>query len=182
MSKKKTKIDAFILPGHVSAIIGSKPYKFISEKFNTPAVITGFEPSDILEGIFFILKQIESNKPKIEIQYNRAVQPQGNAFAVKLLYSVFEKTDSQWRGIGIIKNSGLKFTKKYEKFDTLKKFGMKIKKLEEPAGCLCGKVLTGIATPQQCEYFGKNCTPLNPIGPCMVSSEGTCCAYYKYGF
>ncbi|PIU84093.1 MAG: hydrogenase formation protein HypD [Elusimicrobia bacterium CG06_land_8_20_14_3_00_38_11] len=182
LEQKKIKIDAFILPGHVSAIIGFQPYGFISKKFKTPAVITGFEPSDILEGIFFILKQIKSNKPEIEIQYKRAVKPQGNPFAVKLLYSVFEETDSQWRGIGIIKNSGLKFTKKYENYDALKKFKIKIKNIEEPAGCLCGKVLTGIAKPQQCGYFGENCTPLNPIGPCMVSSEGTCAAYYKYGF
>ncbi|HAX62142.1 MAG TPA: hydrogenase formation protein HypD [Elusimicrobia bacterium] len=180
LEQKKIKIDAFILPGHVSAIIGSQPYKFISEKFNTPAVITGFEPSDILEGIFSILKQIKSNKPEIEIQYRRAVKPQGNPFAVKLLYSVFEETDSQWRGIGTIKNSGLKFTKKYDNYDALKKFKIKIKSVEEPAGCLCGKVLTGIAKPQQCGYFGKKCTPSNPIGPCMVSSEGTCAAYYKY--
>lgn len=181
LEQKKIKIDAFILPGHVSAIIGSRPYGFIPENFNTPAVITGFEPADILGGIFLILKQIKSNKPEIEIQYKRAVKPQGNPFAVKLLYSVFEETDSQWRGIGIIKNSGLKFTKKYENYDALKKFKVKIKNTKDPAGCLCGKVLTGIAKPQQCGYFGKNCTPLNPIGPCMVSSEGTCAAYYKYG-
>ena len=182
LEQKKIKIDAFILPGHVSAIIGGRPYGFISKKFNIPAVITGFEPSDILEGIFLILKQIKSNKPEIEIQYKRVVKPQGNPFAVKLLYSVFEETDSQWRGIGIIKNSGLKFAKKYKNSGALKKFKIKTKNIKEPAGCLCEKVLTGIAKPQQCGYFGKNCTPLNPIGPCMVSSEGTCAAYYKYGF
>lgn len=181
LEQKVIKIDGFLLPGHVSTIIGSKPYKLISEKFKIPGVITGFEPADILEGIFLILKQLKSNKPNIEIQYKRIVKEQGNPFAVKLLYSVFEKTDVQWRGIGTIKNSGLKFKKRYEKFDAIKKFGLKIKFAKDPSGCLCGKILTGTAIPRQCIYFGKKCTPTNPVGPCMVSSEGTCAAFYKYG-
>jgi hydrogenase expression/formation protein HypD len=181
LEQKTVKINGFLLPGHVSAIIGVKPYKFIPQKYRIPSVITGFEPHDILEGILLILKQIKSNKPKIEIQYKRTVKEQGNPFAVKLLHSIFEKTDAQWRGIGIIKNSGLKLRKNYEKFDALRKFGIKIKNIKDPSGCLCGKILTGTAKPQQCSYFGKKCTPVNPIGPCMVSSEGTCAAYYKYG-
>lgn len=181
LEQNVSRIDGFILPGHVSTIIGSKPYRFIAEKFRIPAVITGFEPSDILEGIMLIANQIKRAKPEIEIQYQRCVKEQGNLYAVKLLYSVFESSDSQWRGIGLIKNSGLKFRKKYQRFDTFKKFGLKVRNTKEPAGCLCGKILTGIAKPNQCGYFGKKCTPSNPIGPCMISSEGTCAAYYKYG-
>ncbi|MDD5687807.1 MAG: hydrogenase formation protein HypD [Elusimicrobia bacterium] len=181
LEQKKVRIDGFLLPGHVSTIIGSKPYKFITEKYRIPSVITGFEPSDVLEGISLILKQIISKNPRIEIQYKRVVKETGNPFAVKLLYSVFEETDSQWRGIGVIKDSGLKFRKEYEQFDALRKFKLKIKPAKESTKCLCGKILTGIAKPHQCGYFGKKCTPTNPIGPCMVSSEGTCAAYYKYG-
>jgi len=181
LEQKSVKINGFLLPGHVSAIIGSKPYRFISEKFGIPCAIAGFESTDILEGILSILKQIKSKKPKIEIQYKNVVRPQGNPFATKLLYSVFTESDSSWRGIGLIRNSGLKLRKNYEKYDALKKFGVRIKDVKEPAGCLCGKVLTGTAKPRQCKYFGKKCTPETPIGPCMVSSEGTCAALYKYG-
>ncbi|MBN1384903.1 MAG: hydrogenase formation protein HypD [Elusimicrobia bacterium] len=180
LEQKQIKIDGFMLPGHVSTIIGSRPYRFIAENFKRPGVITGFESADILEGIFLILNQSKSGKAKIEIQYKGIVKEQGNPFALKLLYSIFEKADTQWRGIGTIKNSGLKFRKKYMKFDSLKKFRLKVKTTKEPAGCLCGKILTGIAKPKQCRYFGKKCTPASPIGPCMVSSEGTCAAHYKY--
>ncbi|OGS46546.1 MAG: hydrogenase formation protein HypD [Elusimicrobia bacterium RIFOXYD2_FULL_34_15] len=181
LEQKNLKIDGFLLPGHVSAIIGSKPYQFITEKYKISSVITGFEPSEILEGIFMILKQIKTKKPIIEIQYKKVVKKEGNPFAMKLLYSIFEESDSQWRGLGIIKKSGLKFKYKYKKFDALQKFKTKLKNAKEPVGCLCGKILTGTVKPIQCHLFGKKCNPSNPIGPCMVSSEGTCAAYYKYG-
>lgn len=180
LEQKRVEIDGFLLPGHVSVIIGARPYRMISEKFKRPGVITGFEPEDILEGIFLLLKQLKSGKPKIEIQYKGIAMEHGNPFALKLLYSIFKKTDARWRGIGIIKNSGLKFRKKYIRFDALKKFNIKVKPAEEPPGCMCGKILTGIAKPKQCRYFGSKCTPASPIGPCMVSSEGTCAAHYKY--
>lgn len=180
LKQKRVRIDGFLLPGHVSTIIGARPYGMIPEKFKKPGVITGFDPADILEGIFLLLKQIESGRPKIEIQYRGIVRKQGNPFALKLLYSIFEKTDAQWRGIGIIKNSGLQFRNKYIKFDALKKFGIKVKRAAEMPGCICGKILTGAAKPKQCRHFGKKCMPSTPIGPCMVSSEGTCAAYYRY--
>ncbi|HAM39573.1 MAG: hydrogenase formation protein HypD [Elusimicrobia bacterium RIFOXYC2_FULL_34_12] len=179
--KQRIKIDGFLLPGHVSAIIGSKPYQFITEKYNIPSVITGFEPSEILQGIYMILKQIHSGKTSIEIQYKKVVKDAGNPLAIRLLYSVFEETDSQWRGLGIIKNSGLKFRNEYKILDALQKFRIKLKNFKEPVGCLCGKILTGTVKPPQCKLFGIKCNTTNPIGPCMVSSEGTCAAYYKYG-
>ncbi len=176
------KIDGFICPGHVSTVIGSKPYKFISEKYKIPCVITGFEPVDIFEGIFMLVKQIVENKKKasVEIQYKRSVRPEGNPKAVKIMYDVFEVIDSNWRGIGKIPKSGLRLKNKYSNFDIEKVHNIKIEKVKEPAGCICGEILKGTKIPTECLLFRKVCKPENPIGACMVSSEGTCSAYYKY--
>jgi len=172
-------IDGFICPGHVSAIIGSKPYNFIAEEFNTPCVICGFEPLDILHGIYMLLEQLEKGKAEVEIQYKRAVKPQGNKIAQQKLNQVFYKIDSNWRGIGVIKKSGLDLRPEFQQFNA-NRFNISVEKSRENPGCRCGEVLKGLIDPTECPLFGKVCTPENPKGACMVSSEGTCAAYYKY--
>jgi len=172
-------IDGFLCPGHVSIITGTAAYDDII-KAGRSAVITGFEPVDILEGIHLILGQIISNTKEVEIQYKRAVTVEGNIKAREILFDVFETGPSLWRGIGEIPGSGLFFKKEYRDFDTLKRFEIPDITPVEISNCSCGEILRGIKHPGQCALFKKACTPLNPIGPCMVSSEGTCSTYYKY--
>ena len=179
---KDIKVDGFILPGHVSTIIGANAYSFLK----IPGVIAGFEAEDILESIGMIIEMIDCpvgapHATPVQIQYKSVVKNDGNPAALKILYEVFEPADSNWRGIGIIKGSGLVFRNKYKSFDALRRFKVKVKNAKEPRGCACGKILKGILTPLECPLFGKKCTPANPVGPCMVSSEGACSAYYKYG-
>ncbi len=180
LNDKNLQIDGFILPGHVSTILGKEPYKFIAQKYGKAGVITGFEASDILKGIYMILKQIKEKNFKIEIQYKKAVSESGNQKALEILYKVFEPVDAFWRGIGKIKNSGLKLREDFEKFDATLKFNIPELDSYENPGCICGDILKGLKEPFQCNLFKKVCNPLNPIGPCMVSSEGTCAAYFKY--
>ncbi len=180
LKDKQIKIDAFLCPGHVSAVIGSRPYNFIAENYCTPCVISGFEPYDILESIVMIIEQLKRGKPEVEIQYRRVVREEGNPAAVKSIYEVFDKSDSVWRGLGNIPVSGLKLKEKFLKFDAKTHFPVKEIKSVEPAGCECGNVLKGIKRPVECKLFSKVCRPDNPVGPCMVSSEGSCAAYYKY--
>jgi len=177
---KEVKIDAFLCPGHVSAIIGSKPYLFIARDYHIPCVISGFEPLDILESIGMIAKQLKEGRSEVEIQYKRVVREEGNPTAVKSIYEVFEKSDSTWRGLGNIPESGLKLKEKFLKFDAKSNFPVKEINSREPPGCECGNVLKGIKKPTECKLFLKVCRPENPVGPCMVSSEGSCAAYYKY--
>jgi len=177
---REVKINAFLCPGHVSVIIGSKPYNFIAEDYHIPCVISGFEPMDILESIATIIRQINKGIAEVEIQYRRVVREEGNPTAVKLMYEVFDKSDSLWRGLGNISGSGLKLKNKFLKFDAKTFFPVKRIKSREPAGCECGDVLKGIKKPAECRLFSKICKPENPVGPCMVSSEGSCAAYYKY--
>jgi len=174
-------IDGFLCPGHVSTMIGADAYRMIPEA-GRAAVITGFEPVDILEGLWMLLKQIESGRPEIAIQYSRGVRPEGNQRAMNLLHSVFETADAEWRGLGVIPQSGLVLRRDFESFDALKRFPPpEIKSLDAAAcGCACGDIPRGIKLPPDCPLYKKVCTPANPIGPCMVSSEGTCSAYYKY--
>jgi hydrogenase expression/formation protein HypD len=180
LQDKNIQIDGLLLPGHVSAIIGMKPYEFIPQKYDTPCVISGFEPIDILSSINMILKQIENLNSKVEIEYKRVVKKEGNPFAVQEIYDVFEPEDSKWRGLGDIAGSGLKIKDKYSKIDSKIKFHVDKIDSKESAGCECGNILKGIKNPFECKYFAKSCTPGSPIGPCMVSSEGTCAAYFKY--
>ena len=180
LNEKDIHIDGFILPGHVSTILGIEPYKFIAEKYKKAGVITGFEPEDILQGINMLVNQVKNSDYKIEIQYKRAVNPEGNPKAIDILFKVFEKSDSEWRGLGIIERSGLKLKKEFENFDAEKIFKIPNFKSKEIPGCICGEILKGVKEPFECKLFGKICTPLNPVGPCMVSSEGTCSAYFKY--
>ncbi len=177
----EVKIDGFICPGHVSIIIGAKPYGFIAEQYHVPCVITGFEPVDILQAILMLVKA--RDQARVEIQYTRAVKIEGNVMAQQILANVFEPVDAAWRGIGVIPVSGLKIRQEYSRFDASIAFEVPqdISCVETaPSACICGKILRGVATPIDCPLFATVCTPEEPIGACMVSSEGTCSAYYKY--
>jgi len=176
----EVKIAGFLAPGHVSTIIGVYPYNFIPEKYKIPVVISGFEPFDILKSIYLITESIVSGNPSVINQYKRAVKENGNEKAREVLHDVFEEENSEWRGIGEIENSGLKLKKEYTFFDAEKNFKIKIRKTKKRSGCICGEVLKGTKKPTDCKLFAVICNPENPIGPCMVSSEGTCAAYYKY--
>jgi hydrogenase expression/formation protein HypD len=176
---EEVNIDGFICPGHVSAIIGSDPYNFIASQYKVSCVICGFEPLDILQSIYMLIKQIEEGKAKVEIQYKRVVKPEGNKIALKKLKKVFSIVNSNWRGIGNIPQSGLEIRNEYSQFNA-RKFKITVEETKEFAGCRCGEVLRGIITPIECPLFKKVCTPEDPKGACMVSSEGTCAAYYKY--
>jgi len=181
LESKEIKIDGFICPGHVSAIIGEKPYYPIVEKYGIPSVIIGFEPVDLLEGIEMLTKQIvEKKKPSVENQYKRVVRAEGNKKALSLIQKVFEISDSQWRGLGILPKSGLSIKRTYSDFDAKKNIKCKIEKTHQNPECICGKVLCGTRKPYDCKLYSNTCTPEHPIGPCMVSSEGTCAAYYKF--
>lgn len=176
---EEVNIDGFICPGHVSAIIGSDPYNFIASQYKVSCVICGFEPLDILQSIYMLIKQIEEGKAKVEIQYKRVVKPEGNKIALKKLKKVFSIVNSNWRGIGNIPQSGLEIRNEYSRFNA-RKFKITVEETKEFAGCRCGEVLRGMITPIECPLFKKVCTPEDPKGACMVSSEGTCAAYYKY--
>jgi len=180
MKTEGIKIDGFILPGHVSVIIGEKAYIPFFEQFKIPCVVAGFEPSDILQAILALVEQIENKTPGLENAYTRAVSFEGNEKAVRIMNDVFEPADVVWRGIGIIPGSGLKIRDEFSDYDAMKKFGISEKDSIEPKGCACGEILTGLKTPVECPLYKKICTPIDPVGPCMVSSEGTCAAYYKY--
>ena len=174
------KVDALILPGHVSTIIGSEPYKFLAERYGIPGVITGFEPVDVLQGIAMIMRQLHEGRAEVEIAYARGVMPQGNPHAVAAIDEVFETCTATWRGLGDIPDSGYRLRDEYAQFDAVRRFQPEIEPTIEPRGCRCGDVLRGIMAPSDCPLFRKACTPENPIGPCMVSSEGSCAAYYRY--
>lgn len=173
-------IDGFILPGHVSTIIGSKPYEFIPKEFSIACCITGFGAEDILLGITMLLKQINIKKPEVEIQYKRSVKPEGNIKAIEFMNNTFSVSDSNWRGIGVLPQSGLKLNDNWAHRDSEKVFDIKVQSKPEPKGCQCGLILRGIKTPPECPLFAKSCTPEHPVGACMVSSEGSCSAYYKF--
>ena len=177
----EVKINGFICPGHVSTIIGSKAYEFITIDYGVPCVIAGFEPMDILQSVLMLVRQINKGQSKVEIGYRRAVRPEGNTKAQEIINEVFEISDTRWRGLGIVPKSGLAIKEKYHQFDASHAFEISVESKDDPKGCLCGEVLRGVKMPYDCAFFGKACTPENPIGPCMVSSEGTCAAYYKYG-
>lgn len=175
-----SQIDGYIGPGHVSTIAGSKIYESLVKEFAVSVAISGFEPVDILQSILMLVKRCENNEAGIDIQYSRAVTRDGNVKAQHIVSGVFEPTDDTWRGLGNIPLSGLKLKPAFQRFDAGLSFELKIDELPEPKGCLCGEILKGSTTPDQCKLFGKTCTPENPVGACMVSSEGTCAAYFKY--
>lgn len=173
-------IDGFLCPGHVATIIGSDAFRMIPEA-GRAGVIAGFEPVDILQGLWMILEQIASGRKEIAIQYGRGVNPEGNLKAGSVLAEVFMTADSEWRGIGEIAGSGLVFREAYASFDARRQFDIPDFRSADPPGCGCGDVLRGLCLPTDCPLFRKYCTPLNPVGPCMVSNEGTCAAFYKFG-
>jgi len=181
LSDPENRIHGFMLPGHVSAIIGLEPYRFVAEKYKVPCVVTGFEPMDILAGINMLLKQVVSGRPSVEDEYFRAVKAKGNPAAQALLAEVFTVSEASWRAIGTVKATGLAFSRAYETFDAVKRFNIPYSEAPEPKGCLCGQILLGKALPPDCPLFGKRCTPSSAVGPCMVSSEGACAAWFKYG-
>ncbi|MCD4745010.1 MAG: hydrogenase formation protein HypD, partial [Bacteroidales bacterium] len=166
------KIDGYIAPGHVSTVTGSGIYKDIAEKFGLCCVISGFEPVDMLKSIFMLVKQFETNSPKVEIEYKRAVKPEGNIKAQKIMNEVFELRDDWWRGLGVLPESGLKIREKYSNFDAEKKIEVEVEPTIEDKGCICGDILKGLKNPKDCKLFDKACTPNNPVGACMVSNEG----------
>jgi hydrogenase expression/formation protein HypD len=181
LNSSDVHVDGFILPGHVSTIIGRKPYEFLAEEYRKPSVITGFEATEIIEGILMIVRQIAQKRADVEIQYRTVVREEGNPRAVALLDQYFEPADAYWRGIGIIPNSGLKLRDRHASLDANTKVTPPPSTASEPALCSCGDILRGVKIPTECALFGTGCTPEAPIGPCMVSTEGSCAAYYKYG-
>jgi len=181
LSLGETKIDGFILPGHVSAIIGANAWKSIPDNFNKPSVVAGFEAQDLITGTLSLIDLIESNQNELKNEYKLIVRDEGNVHAQKLMYDVFEETDAEWRGIGVIPGSGLKIREQYKDYDAALKFPVDVPETVEHKGCRCGELLRGLISPYECPFFGKTCKPEHAIGPCMVSSEGPCAAYYNYG-
>lgn len=176
------QLDGFIGPGHVSMVIGTEPYEFISQKYHKPIVVSGFEPLDILQSIWMLLQQLVENRCEVENQYNRLVEPAGNLVALQAINQVFAVRENfDWRGLGDIPKSGLKIRPEYAQFDAELKFTIPNLKVADHKACQCGEILKGTLKPWQCKVFGTACTPETPIGTCMVSSEGACAAYYKYG-
>ena len=173
-------ISGFLLPGHVSVIIGQEPYQDVLSSASIPAVIAGFTANDILLALNMLLSQATEGRAQVENGYRRAVNPEGNAKAQELIKEVFTPCDITWRGLGIIPKSGLALAEPYQELDARSRLGAQIESEAPPAGCRCGEVLAGRISPPQCGLFSTTCTPQSPVGPCMVSSEGTCAAYYKY--
>ena len=178
--KEKSGVGALLCPGHVAAVIGSDAFNFVPEKLHLPAAVAGFEAYDILAAILRILVMLKNNEPKCVNMYPRAVTKEGNPQALKLLYEIMEPDDACWRGLGRIPISGLKIRENYSVFDARSRFENKQIVSAEPSGCLCASILRGEKLPTDCSFFGKSCLPDHPVGPCMVSSEGSCAAYYRY--
>jgi hydrogenase expression/formation protein HypD len=174
------EIDGFILPGHVSVITGLDAFVPIFQKYRIPSVVTGFEPVDILKAVLKLVEQNESKTPRLMNAYPRAVADGGNPKARAIMDQVFEKADALWRGIGHIPDSGMVLKASFYKFDAAKKFELSVPDTREPPGCDCGRILMGLKRPDECRLYKKACTPMHPVGPCMVSSEGACAAFYKY--
>ncbi|OIR42119.1 hydrogenase formation protein HypD [Corynebacterium sp. NML140438] len=182
-----TEVDGFIGPGHVATVVGTKAFDFLAEEFNRPVSVCGFEPLDILQGVAQLLEQftsgeIAAGKARVQNQYARVVRPEGNPSAQALLNRVFDIRDEfEWRGLGVLPNSGMAISEEFAKWDAERIFDVPGNRVEDPAACECGSVLTGHIKPWQCKVFGTACTPDTPIGTCMVSPEGACAAYYNFG-
>ncbi len=175
------KIDAFLGPSHVSVITGSKIYKEIAEKWKTPIAVSGFEPLDVMASTLNIIRQKSSGKYEVFNEYSRVVSEAGNLQAQSLINWAFEPCDMLWRGLGEIKMSGMKLKEEFASFDAKKQFNCEVDPAKEASACVCGEILRGLKSPLECKIFGNKCTPKTPVGSCMVSSEGACAAYYKYG-
>jgi hydrogenase expression/formation protein HypD len=181
-SSDRVNVDGFILPGHVLTITGTRPYEFVRDKCRLPSCVVGFEALDVLQGILMLLKQMQSG-PQVEIQYKRSVRPEGNEKAKQVMDTVFEPCNAVWRGLGQIACSGLAFRKEFAAFDARRRFRIRNRQsstANRKSACRCGDVMLGVIVPPECKLFAKACTPESPVGPCMVSTEGACAAYYKY--
>lgn len=177
------QLDGFLGPGHVSMVIGTKPYSFIAEYYRKPITIAGFEPLDILQSVWMVLKQLAEGRCEVENQYTRIVPPDGNTQSLEAIQEVFELRDFfEWRGLGSIDHSGVRVREEFSAFDAERKFPLPNLKIADPTSCQCGEVLKGVIKPSQCKVFGTACTPQNPLGALMVSTEGACAAYYNYGW
>ncbi len=180
LQSPENKVQAFLGPGHVCSIMGTDEYQALSDHFRVPIVITGFEPADILEGIYLSVLQLERGEAKLDNQYARAVQKAGNLSARQILSEVFDHSDRRWRGLGAIAKSGFKLSDEYRSFDAEHEFNVEGKDCEESGVCISGQILKGLAKPTQCPAFAKECSPEHPLGATMVSQEGTCANYYKF--
>jgi hydrogenase expression/formation protein HypD len=180
--REGTNLQGFICPGHVAAVTGSEIFEFLPRSYNLGCVITGFEPSDILQAILMLVKQVNAKKPSVETAYTRAVKPEGNPVARKMITRVFEKCDTIWRGFGTIKDSGLKLRNDFSMYDAEKVMPVSVRPEADNPFCICGDILRGLKRPADCSLFGTACHPGNPAGACMVSPEGACNVYYKYSY
>jgi len=179
------KLDGMIEPGHVSTIIGTKPYEFLAKEYRLPQVVAGFEPLDLMMGVYMIAKQVRDGRSEVENEYTRVVHPDGNPAALKAMKQAFEPSDVAWRGFPVIEGSGLAIRSKLDEHDARRKFEDALEKVHsmeygEAKGCMCGDMLRGIAASEDCPLFAKKCTPNSPVGPCMVSKEGSCNISYRY--
>jgi hydrogenase expression/formation protein HypD len=176
------RLDAFIGPGHVSTVIGCRPYEFIASRYGKPVVVAGFEPLDILQSIYMIMRQLAEGRCEVENQYTRVVPWDGNPKALQVIAEVMElRPYFEWRGLGFISHSALRVRARYARFDAERHFALPGVRVADPKACQCGEVLKGVLKPWECKVFGTACTPETPIGTCMVSSEGACAAYYNFG-
>lgn len=180
LADPECRLDGLICPGHVATVIGAEAFRYLPEEHGVPAVVAGFEQDDVVKGVYDLLVMLNENKPGLINDYSRAVRTKGNPAAQMILQNVFEPQDDVWRGLGVIRNSGMKFRDEFAEFDAAVRFGFHPENKEENAGCRCGDILRGLKEPKQCPLFGTVCTPLDPVGPCMVSSEGACSAAFKY--
>jgi hydrogenase expression/formation protein HypD len=176
------QLDGFVGPGHVSTVIGTRPYEFVAREYGKPVAVSGFEPLDVLQSVYMIVKQAVEGRAEVENQYGRCVSRDGNRKALEVIFEVFEPRDYfEWRGLGSIAHSGMKLQRKYAAFDAELKFSVPGLRIADPKACQCGEILKGVKKPWECKVFGTACTPETPIGSCMVSSEGACAAYYNFG-
>jgi hydrogenase expression/formation protein HypD len=177
----EVNLSGILGPGHVTTIIGTDAWTFLSEQYGVPIAVAGFEPVDILRGISMLVDQINDGHARVENAYSRSVLPQGNRTALAIMNEVFETCDTEWRGLGVLPGSGLRIREKYAGLDASKTFPVSLTPSHDPPGCRCGEVLRGILSPMECPLFRHTCNPDNPVGPCMVSAEGACMAYYQFG-
>jgi len=180
VSDPKLNVVGLLCPGYVSAIIGADAYRPLAKKYHLPCAVAGFEPADIAAGLVSLSRQVLEGQARVENCYTRVVTAAGNSRARKLMETVFVREDTLWRGLGLIPGSGLGLRKAFEQFDAVNKLQLDLKPVPEPKGCTCGEILQGHLLPPDCPLYGRTCTPSQPIGPCMVSSEGTCAAYYRF--
>ncbi|SKC72684.1 hydrogenase formation protein HypD [Maledivibacter halophilus] len=177
---KEIKIDGFLCPGHVSSVIGARPFEFLAKEFKFPGVIAGFEYCDVISAIYFLVKMINEKEFRVMNIYSRIVKYEGNTKAIAIINEVFDLADSMWRGLGVIENTGFRIKERYKKYDAQSKFKIEIPSSDINSDCLCGEILRGLKRPTECKLFSKVCSPTNPVGPCMITQEGICMAYYKY--